>query len=325
MKRFLCASLAAIMMFSSTAFAADANVFIGDKLVEYTDQSPIIINDRTYIPIRDVFEALEYDVDWNAENKIVEISNDYYNLMLFTKTNTMLTVDSSLAFDYKNLENPVQIVNGRTMLPLREILESANYSLGWDAETKSAIVTDTNDYTALDAQKEKLEALFETESYKYDPSKPSEELTDEEYAFIKNLFDVMKEIQGASEAFGDFDGDITDLSPEQLEAASALLKTFTNKFSAVEAPESLKGMDKALIKFFDNAVKNAATVSRVIKDNPDEDGSGAGLTLGMLFVFGAAKDAVDAFKPLNDLAEKKNVDFESIFGMPYTSNIDMFE
>ena len=182
MKRFLCASLAAIMMFSSTAFAADANVFIGDKLVEYTDQSPIIINDRTYIPIRDVFEALEYEVDWNAENKIVEISNDYYNLMLFTKTNTMLTVDSSLAFDYKNLENPVQIVNGRTMLPLREILESANYSLGWDAETKSAIVTDTNDYTALDAQKEKLEGLFETESYKYDPSKPSEELTDEEYA-----------------------------------------------------------------------------------------------------------------------------------------------
>ncbi|MBQ6555545.1 MAG: copper amine oxidase N-terminal domain-containing protein [Firmicutes bacterium] len=324
MKRFICASLAAIMMFSSTAFAADANVFIGDKLVEYTDQAPIIINERTYIPIRDVFEALNFEVDWNAESKIVELSNDYYNIMLFTKTNTMLTVDSTLAFDYNKLENEIQIVNGRTMLPLREILESANYSLGWDAETKSAIVNDTNDYTALDAEKAKLESLFDTETqYQYDPSKPSEELTEEEYAFIDNILSTMQELQQAGDTFDNL-GDIDEMTPEQLQAASALVKTFTSKFSAVEAPESLKGLDKNLSNLFENIIDNAITVSQIIKDNPDEDGSGAGFTVAMLFVFGVAKDAVEAMQPLNDLAEKKNLDLESIFGEKYSDNMNLF-
>ena len=325
MKRFICASLAAIMMFTSTAFAADANVFIGDKLVEYSDQSPIIINERTYIPIRDVFEALGFKVDWNAENKIVELSNDYYNIMLYTQTNKMLTVDTSLSFDYKGLENDIQIVNGRTMLPLREILENANYSLGWDAETKSAIIKDTNDYTALDSEKAKLESLFsEDNKYEYDPSKPSQELTEEEYAFIDNILSAMQEIQNSGASFDKLGGDITELTPEQIEAASAIMKTLTAKFSAVEAPESLKGMDTGLAKMFDNLLKNAYTISQISKDNPDESGSGAGMTLGLLFVFGLAKDAVEAVQPLNDLAKEKNLDLESIFGEKYSDGMDMF-
>ena len=44
------------------------------------------------------------------------------------------------------------------MLPLREILEGGGYELGWDAETKSAIVLNKNDYDSL----KKIKADFMT-------------------------------------------------------------------------------------------------------------------------------------------------------------------
>jgi hypothetical protein len=51
------------------------------------DQSPVINNGRTYLPARDVANALGYQVDWNATNKIVTIwpnstlEPDYSNII----------------------------------------------------------------------------------------------------------------------------------------------------------------------------------------------------------------------------------------------------
>lgn len=45
-----------------------------------TDALPVIINDRTYLPIRFVCEAFDYSVNWDQENKVVEI-DDFSDLI----------------------------------------------------------------------------------------------------------------------------------------------------------------------------------------------------------------------------------------------------
>lgn len=61
MKRFIAIALATVMMSTSMVFAdTNANVFVGDNLVTYSDQQPVIINERTYVPIRDVFEKMGF-------------------------------------------------------------------------------------------------------------------------------------------------------------------------------------------------------------------------------------------------------------------------
>lgn len=311
MKRFICSALAAMMLFTSAAYAdTNANVFIGDTLVEYTDQEPVIINERTYVPIRDVFEALGFEVDWNDESKTVSISNNYYYIMLFTNSNTMFTLDSGLDYKYTKLENPVQIVNDRTLLPLREILENVNYSIEWDADSKSSIVSDSNDYTALDKKQEQLKELMDYDfgTFEYDPTKPEGELTQEEYDFLFNLFTVIHELSEESDTIFDIEG----YSEQELAEISALVEKYTAKFSDVPCPDSLKGMDEKFKALFTNAITNISDMNAIISDNSDDDSLGFAVT--MIFMAKFEQDFIDAVKPMGQLAKERNIDLESIFG-----------
>ena len=322
MKRFICSVLAATMLFSSSVFAdTTANVYLGDRLVSYTDQAPVIINDRTYVPIRDVFETAGFKVDWKAENKTVTISNDYHNIMLFTETNGLFSMDTEFNVNYDTLENPVQIVNGRTLLPLREILESADYSLEWDAETKSAKVTDNNDYAELDAQLEKLrqmESLLNKKEEVFDKTKPAGELSEEEYAFLDNMYTVFDDMSNAAKAASL--GDVSELSPENVKMVSKLIDGYMAKLSDVECPESLKGLDTGLQKVMHNMVLNVAEIAEATSANPDNSDLAFMTVFGLMA--GLAVQYEDAVQPLTDLCKEKNIDIKAVFGEKY--NTDLF-
>ena len=320
MKRFICASLAAVMLMSSAVFAdTAANVYIGGELIEYTDLVPVIIDSRTYVPIRDVFEAAGFKVDWNAESKTVTLSNDYRNIVLQTQSNGMLSMDTSFNIKYKKLDSPVQIVNSRTLLPLREILESADYSLEWDAETKSAKITDNNDYQVLDEQRAKLESLFEgnAEKYEFDSTKPAGEFTPEEYKFLDNMFSALQSMKDAKETGGlDALGDIDEMSPESAELISQVIKKYTSKFSDVECPESLDNMDKKMQDVFENMVNNIISLSQYVSDAPDNNGAAVGMVFMLLM--GVAAQSYDAVAPLENICRERNIDMKAVFGEKYS-------
>lgn len=52
------------------------NVFVNNSLVLFPDQNPINTNGRILIPIRYVVERLGYHVDWDADNRIVDITKN---------------------------------------------------------------------------------------------------------------------------------------------------------------------------------------------------------------------------------------------------------
>ena len=99
--------------------------FIMDgKLILFHDQNSIVQNGRTLVPIREIFEKLGYAVGWNEETKTVLLSNDKRNVSITIGGTRFMTNNTTC-----NLDVPAQIINSRTIIPLRDVLESVGCSV----------------------------------------------------------------------------------------------------------------------------------------------------------------------------------------------------
>lgn len=190
MKKLLFVTVAAVAMTLSTltAFAQQPTVKVGAESFDC-----IIKNERTYIPMRNVFEELGYQVDWIADEKAVTLSKDDTELTLDTANNTVT--------GYGALNNKVIIESSRTYLPFRELLNLLGYEVEWYADTKTAVVVlpeaETTTRTVTETTTEATtEAVTETTTaitYEYNnvevngkPVENKEELVNEIISNIQN-------------------------------------------------------------------------------------------------------------------------------------------
>ncbi len=113
-----------------------AKVRINGELLEFDNQYPILetVNDKTYtlIPIRGVSEALDANVKWDEKARSVEIEKDGHEITLFIDEDTAL-----LNGEKVELELCATIKNGRTMVPLRFVMEAFDVEVDWDGETRT--------------------------------------------------------------------------------------------------------------------------------------------------------------------------------------------
>jgi hypothetical protein len=90
------------------------------------DVAPVIVDGRTLLPVRFMAYALGATVDWNDATREV----------------TLVTADgASLTFAIgafaPGMDVPAQIIDGRTMVPLRFISEFFGATVEWDAATRT--------------------------------------------------------------------------------------------------------------------------------------------------------------------------------------------
>jgi competence protein ComEC len=154
MKRKLCFLLTFILIFSiiPLANAADtAKVTVDGKTLQ-TDVPPTIVQGRTLVPLRAIFEALGADVEWDGSTQTVIGVKDTTEVKL-TIGNTRATVNGNAMI----LDVPATIINGRTLVPARFIAESIGCSVDWNSNTRTAIINTSNqtsnNNTAIDKQK----------------------------------------------------------------------------------------------------------------------------------------------------------------------------
>lgn len=124
-------------------FAAENNgteaisVIIAGERITF-DQEPVIINDRTMVPMRKIFETLGADVNWHEENSTVTASKGMIDVRF--------TIDSS-AYSMNGiqfyLDSPPVILNGRTMLPVRAVAECFGCDVNWDSDTSTVTIDST--------------------------------------------------------------------------------------------------------------------------------------------------------------------------------------
>ena len=112
------------------------NVTVDGTAVNFTGQQPTIINGRTLVPVRGVFEALDFDVSWNGQARQVTLSRANDTIVITIDSASFTANGASHALDV-----PAQIIGGSTMIPLRAVLESVGYGLAWDENTQTVIIS----------------------------------------------------------------------------------------------------------------------------------------------------------------------------------------
>ena len=139
-KKILTIALVFIMVFTLMPVAAMANdtitVTIDGQQVTFADQQPTIINGRTLVPVRGVFEALGFYPTWSGSAQTATLTRDDYVIVITIGSATF--TNNSIAHE---LDVPAMMINGRTMLPLRAVLESVGYDLDWIGSTRTVVIT----------------------------------------------------------------------------------------------------------------------------------------------------------------------------------------
>ena len=100
------------------------------------DVPPQLINGRTMVPLRAIFEALGAEVTWDDATQTAK----------GVKGDTTVTIKIGENALYKNgekkeLDVPAQLVNWRTLVPVRAISESYDVQVGWDDATSTVSLT----------------------------------------------------------------------------------------------------------------------------------------------------------------------------------------
>lgn len=112
-----------------------ATVYLDGKEMVF-DVPAQIINDRTMVPMRAIFEAFEADVKWDGSTQTVTAIKG--------ETKIVLTIGSSTAYVGENaitLDVPAMLINDRTLVPLRFVSESLGADVQWDGEKKAVTIT----------------------------------------------------------------------------------------------------------------------------------------------------------------------------------------
>jgi len=117
-----------------TSAPAIAVVLDGTQLT--FDVQPQIVAGRTLVPMRKIFEAFGATVEWNEETKTITATKDSTVITMQINNTTLKKGDRNMKLDV-----PPQIVDDRTLVPVRAIGESFGAQVLWKAGTKTVQIT----------------------------------------------------------------------------------------------------------------------------------------------------------------------------------------
>ncbi len=105
-----------------------------------------VINDRTLVPLRGIFEVLGATVDWNNATETVTAKRGDIEISLAIGS-TSLFVNG----EEKTIDVPAQLVNDRTLIPARAVAESLGAAVDWNDAEQTVIIKDESapDFAAL--------------------------------------------------------------------------------------------------------------------------------------------------------------------------------
>ena len=134
----LCLAVTSVIFCSAVWADSGINVVVNGESIDFTgDQEPVIQNGRTLVPFRAVFEKMGADVKWFEDIKLCEATYGSITVGIAIGDDKVTIGEGNVI----ETDVPAQIINGRTMVPLRVLSESIGAEVSWDGETKTVSVT----------------------------------------------------------------------------------------------------------------------------------------------------------------------------------------
>lgn len=139
MKKIVLLLIIISIALSVTVSAKDIKLYLDGSRLS-CDPSPVIIDGRTLIPARAVFEKMGAKVSWNDKARTV--------LIEYKTIKVGLTIDSDEATVNNaavTMDVPAQIINDRTMIPLRFVGEAIGATVSWNADEYAVYIESPDD------------------------------------------------------------------------------------------------------------------------------------------------------------------------------------
>ena len=102
----------------------------------YPDVPPVIDTGRTLVPVRVIMEEMQARVEWDGESRTVTIKGQENDITLVIDSPEAIVDGTPFLLDV-----PPQVINGRTMIPVRFVTEALKGTVHWDAVQRAIYLT----------------------------------------------------------------------------------------------------------------------------------------------------------------------------------------
>ena len=147
----LCLSLVTTLLMGASSVSADEIIVELDGNPIEFDVKPEIIDGRTMVPLRKIFEKIGALVKWDNDTQTVSARKNKKTITLSIDS-ADLQIDKgdtdeegNPIYETVTLEVPAQIVSGRTLVPARAISESFGLDVDWDGDNRKVTITSETD------------------------------------------------------------------------------------------------------------------------------------------------------------------------------------
>lgn len=112
-------------------------VLVNSTPVTFTDCSPAIVDERVFLPLRAVFEALGAVVSWDDATQTVTAVRGDVTVSLTIGTNVLYR-----GFGAIPLAASAQLIGDRTMVPVHAVSEAFGCKVDWDDAAQTIVIKD---------------------------------------------------------------------------------------------------------------------------------------------------------------------------------------
>ncbi len=215
MKKILSILLAVCMVFSLCAMPVMADEAVAASQMQTKDiitimvdgeyvncaaygQLPVIVEGRTLVPLRSVFEALGATVEWNNEQRSVTSVKGDVTITLAVDSKEMVVNG-----EVKMLDVPACIMNDRTLVPVRAVAEAFGAAVEWNNDVRCVVITTVAEETPAVVVKQAMDAVFALDfekaaSYYKDPNAAMGD-----FAGATNVADIVNMVAGGENLTAD--------------------------------------------------------------------------------------------------------------------------
>ena len=140
------ATILTLLLIGTTTFASNVYVQLNGEIIDFIDSNgnrvdAQIVNNRTMVPLRKIFELLGATVEWDNSTRTASAQKDDVSIKLQID-NPIAEVSTNGITRKIELDSKPILINDRTMVPLRFISESLGKQVAWDAREQTAIIID---------------------------------------------------------------------------------------------------------------------------------------------------------------------------------------
>lgn len=172
-KRMIFSCVFVLGMLYANVLCYAGTIYVNNKA---TDVESKVIDSRTLVPIRGIFEELNFEVLWINQTRTAELYNKY------SKEKITIQADSKSFYVNNNKITPdvsQTIIDGSLYIPLRSISEAVDADVDWDSNTRDIYISREQKIVFADSG---IEALAKQEI-----NELNEKLNNEDAISINNL------------------------------------------------------------------------------------------------------------------------------------------